>query len=155
MSKTTSGHDIVVVGASAGGVEALTRLVGGLPADFSATVFVVWHVPPDAPSALATILDRAGPLPASPAEHHEPIEPGRIYVARPNRHLVLQRGHVALEAGPRENSARPSIDVLFRSAARAYARRAVGVVLSGTLRDGALGLGTGPSTYSPAETASR
>ena len=140
MSKNTSGHDIVVIGASAGGVEALTRVVGGLPADFSAAVFVVLHIPPDAPSALATILDRAGPLPAAQAEHNEPIEPGRVYVARPNRHLVVRRGHVVLEAGPRENSARPSVDVLFRSAARAYGRRAVGVVLSGTLRDGALGL---------------
>ena len=140
MNENSSGHDIVVIGASAGGVEALTRVVGGLPADFSAAVFVVLHLPPDAPSALPTILDRAGPLPAVAAEHSQPIQPGRIYVARPNRHLVLRRGHVALEAGPRENSARPAVDVLFRSAARAYGRRAVGVVLSGTLRDGALGL---------------
>ena len=140
MRKRASGHDIVVIGASAGGVEALTRVVGRLPADFPAAVFVVLHIPPDAPSALATILDRAGPLPAGRAEHHEPIEPGRIYVAPPNRHLVVHRGQVVLEAGPRENSARPSVDVLFRSAARAYARRAVGVVLSGTLHDGALGL---------------
>jgi two-component system chemotaxis response regulator CheB len=140
VNKNARGHDMVVIGASAGGVEALTRVVAGLPADFSAAVFVVLHVPPDARSALATILDRAGRLPAAQAEDRQPIEPGRIYVARPNRHLVLHRGHVALEAGPRENSARPSVDVLFRSAARAYGRRAVGVVLSGTLRDGALGL---------------
>jgi two-component system chemotaxis response regulator CheB len=135
-----SGHHIVVIGASAGGVEALTRVVGGLPSDFSAAVFVVLHLPPDAPSALAKILNRAGRLPASQAEQNQPIEAGRIYVARPNRHLVVRRGYIALEAGPRENSARPSVDVLFRSAARAYGRRVVGVVLSGTLRDGALGL---------------
>ena len=131
---------MVVIGASAGGVEALMRLVSGLPRDFAAAVFVVLHLPPDAPSALATILDRAGPLPACQATHRQPIEAGRIYVARPNRHLVLRRGYVSLEAGPRENSARPSVDVLFRSAARAYGRRVVGVVLSGTLHDGALGL---------------
>jgi two-component system, chemotaxis family, protein-glutamate methylesterase/glutaminase len=142
VSNTANGHDIVVVGASAGGVEALRRMVGGLPPDFAAAVFVVLHLPPNAPSALATILNRSGPVPASQVEHKQPIEPGRIYVARPNRHLVLRRGHVALEAGPRENSARPSdsVDVLFRSAARAYGRRVVGIVLSGTLRDGAQGL---------------
>jgi two-component system chemotaxis response regulator CheB len=137
---TTRGHDIVVIGASAGGVEALMRVVAGLPADYSGAVFVVLHLPPEAPSALAHILDRAGPLPAVPARHKQPIEPGRIYVASPNVHLSLHRGHMVLQAGPRENNARPSVDVLFRSAARSYGRRVVGVVLSGTLRDGALGL---------------
>src|SRR5207237_4949585 len=139
-SDSSSGHDMVVVGASAGGVGALMRLVSGLPGDFAAAVFVVLHLPPDAPSALATILDRAGPLPAYQAKDKQPIEAGCIYVARPNRHLVVRRGYMGLEAGPRENSARPSVDVLFRSAARAYGRRVVGVVLSGTLHDGALGL---------------
>jgi two-component system chemotaxis response regulator CheB len=136
----TQGHDIVVIGASAGGVEALTRVVSGLPPTFSAAVFVVLHVPAEAPSMLADILDRSGPLRATQAKDGEPVQPGRIYVAPPNRHLALRRGFVALEAGPRENNARPSIDTLFRSAARVYARRVVGVVLSGTLRDGALGL---------------
>jgi len=140
VTETSNGHDIVVVGASAGGVEALTRVINGLPRDFGAAVFVVLHLPPDVPSALANILNRAGQLPAQPARQNEPIELGRIYVAQPNRHLVVHRGHVTVEAGPRENSARPSVDVLFRSAARAYGRRVVGVVLSGTLRDGALGL---------------
>lgn len=140
MTPVANGHDIVVIGASAGGVEALTRVAAGLPADFPAAIFVVLHVPPDAPSALASILNRAGTLEAVEAEHKLPIEPNRIYVASPNRHLVVHRGHVVLRAGPRENSARPSVDVLFRSAARAYGRRVVGVVLSGTLRDGALGL---------------
>ena len=140
MSQDARGHDVVVLGASAGGVEALRSVVAGLPRGFPAAVFVVLHMPPEAPSALAAILDRAGPLPAKPVDHKQAIEPGRIYVARPNRHLVLRDGHVGLEAGPRENSARPAIDVLFRSAARAYGPRVVGVVLSGTLRDGALGL---------------
>jgi two-component system chemotaxis response regulator CheB len=134
------GHDVVVIGASAGGVEALTRVAAGLPADFGAAVFVVLHIPPDAPSALAQILARAGPLPTHQVEQVVAMQPGHIYVAPPNRHLVVHRGHAALEAGPRENSARPSVDVLFRSAARAYGSRVVGVVLSGTLRDGALGL---------------
>jgi two-component system chemotaxis response regulator CheB len=140
MNQLPGGHDIVVVGASAGGVEALMLLVGGLPPEFAAAVFVVLHLPADSPSALATILRRSGPLPVSQSDDGLPIEPGHIYVARPNRHLVVHRGRMTLDAGPRENSARPSIDVLFRSAARAYGRRVVGVVLSGTLHDGALGL---------------
>jgi len=140
VSQVRERHDLVVVGASAGGVEALTRLVAGLPAGFAAAVFVVLHIPPDVPSALAAILRRSARLPVMQAEDEQPIESGHIYVARPNRHLVVNRGRMVLEAGPRENSARPSVDVLFRSAARAYGRRVVGVVLSGTLHDGALGL---------------
>jgi len=134
------GHDIVVIGASAGGVEALVRVAAGLPGEFVGSVFVVLHLPPEASSSLARILDRAGPLRAVEAQHRMRIAAGQIYVAVPNRHLVVRRGHMLLQAGPRENSARPSIDVLFRSAGRAYGRRVVGVVLSGTLRDGALGL---------------
>lgn len=140
MSQVSTGHDIIVVGASAGGVEALTRLVAGLPPEFAAAVLVVLHIRPDAPSALAAILQRSGPLPVVQAEEAQAIERGYIYVARPNRHLVVHRGGLAVDAGPRENGARPAIDVLFRSAARAYGRRVVGVVLSGTLHDGALGL---------------
>jgi two-component system, chemotaxis family, protein-glutamate methylesterase/glutaminase len=140
VSTSTTGHDIVVIGASAGGVEALVRVAEGLPDEFAGSVFVVLHLPPDASSSLASILDRAGPLGAVEAQHRMRIRPGRIYVAVPNRHLVLHRGHMLLHVGPRENSARPSIDVLFRSAARAYGRRVVGVVLSGTLRDGTVGL---------------
>lgn len=133
-------HDIVVIGASAGGVEALTRLVSGLSPDFSGALFVVLHLSPHAPSLLASILERAGPLQATQVEHRQPIESGHIYVAPPNRHLVVHPGHVVLEEGPRENNARPSVDTLFRSAARSYGRRVVGVVLSGAMRDGALGL---------------
>ncbi|MBV8718974.1 MAG: chemotaxis protein CheB [Chloroflexi bacterium] len=140
MTFSANGHDIVVIGASAGGVEALTHVAAGLPQGFAAAVFIVLHLPPDAPSALAAILARAGRVPAMEAKHQLAIEPGTIYVAPPNRHLAVHRGHMVLQAGPRENSARPAVDVLFRSAARAYGRRVVGIVLSGTLRDGALGL---------------
>jgi two-component system, chemotaxis family, protein-glutamate methylesterase/glutaminase len=140
MAEGFNGRDIVVVGASAGGLDVLIKLASGLPADFAAALFVVLHLPPDAPSRLATILNRAGPLPALQVEQQQQVQPGRIYVARPDRHLVVHDGHVAVDAGPRENGARPAIDVLFRTAARSYGPRVIGVVLSGTLHDGALGL---------------
>jgi two-component system, chemotaxis family, protein-glutamate methylesterase/glutaminase len=134
------GHDIVVVGASAGGVEALSQLVRGLPPEIPAAIFVVLHTPPSGTSVLPRILSRAGRLPAAHARNGEPIETGRIYVAPPDHHLLLQRGFVRLARGPRENSNRPAVDPLFRTAARAYGGRVVGVVLSGTLDDGTAGL---------------
>jgi two-component system, chemotaxis family, protein-glutamate methylesterase/glutaminase len=133
-------HDIVVVGASAGGVEALVGLAASLPAGLPAAVFVVLHVPTSGTSALPGILSRHGPLPAVHVKDGEPIEHGRIYVAPPDHHLLLRPGHVHLARGPRENGHRPAVDPLFRSAARDYATRVVGVVLSGTLDDGAAGL---------------
>jgi two-component system chemotaxis response regulator CheB len=135
------GHDIVVIGGSAGSVEVLTRLVSQLPAGLPAALFVVVHVPPDSTSILPEILGRRGPLPAAHARHGEAIEPGRIYVAPPDRHLLLHEGHVHLARGPRENATRPAIDPLFRTAAQAYGPRVVAVVLSGTLDDGSVGLG--------------
>jgi two-component system, chemotaxis family, protein-glutamate methylesterase/glutaminase len=133
-------HDIVVVGASAGGVEALIRLVASVPAQLPAAVFVVLHVPPSGTSALPDILGRSGPLPAGHVKDGEPIEHGRIYVAPPDHHLLLRPGHVHLARGPRENGHRPAVDPLFRSAAREYATRVVGMVLSGALDDGTAGL---------------
>ena len=134
------GHDVVVVGASLGGLDALRALVGGLPADFPAAVFVVQHTAASSPGVLGEILDAHGPLPARLAEDGEPVEPGRVRVAPPDRHLLLTPGRVRLSDGVRENRARPAVDPLFRSAAVAYRSRVVGVVLTGALDDGAAGL---------------
>jgi len=135
-----AGHDIIVVGASAGGVEALARLVHDLPADLPAALFVVLHFPAHGTSVLPTILNRAGVLHADHFQDRTEIRSGRIYVAPPDYHLLVKRGYIRLVRGPRENSHRPAIDPLFRTAAAAYGRRVVGIVLSGTLDDGTAGL---------------
>jgi two-component system chemotaxis response regulator CheB len=134
------GHDIIVLGTSAGGVEALSRLVAGLPPGLPAALFVVCHVPAGYPSRLPEILSKSGPLLATHAQDGEPIRFGQITVAPPDFHMILEPGRVRLTRGARENHMRPAIDPLFRSAARAYGRRVVGVILTGGLSDGTAGL---------------
>ena len=132
---------VVAVGASAGGVGALIRLAAGLPRDLGYAVMVVLHRPTKAPpSQLARILDRAGPLPAVWAAHGDLLETGVIYVAVPNRHLLVSNGRVVLSDGPIEHRHRPAINALFRSVALAYRERAVGVLMSGVRDDGVAGL---------------
>jgi two-component system chemotaxis response regulator CheB len=132
-------RDVIVVGASAGGVEALSRFVQGMPADLPASIFVVLHVLPTGKSVLPEILGRRGELPVSHGVDGEPIERGHVYVAPPDHHMLVEDGRVSLTRGPQENGHRPSIDGLFRSAARAFGARVIAVVLTGSLDDGTLG----------------
>lgn len=133
-------RDVVVVGASAGGVEALRAMASGLPGNLPASVLVVLHMPAGGTSALAQILSRAGPLPAAVARDGEPLEHGRIYTARPSHHLLVVDGVVRLSHGPTENGHRPAVNALFRSAAIARGAAVTGVLLSGVLDDGVSGL---------------
>jgi len=136
-----AGRDIIVIGASAGGVETLAEVVRDLPAKFPASVFVVCHFPPSGRSILPEILSRAGPLLASHATDGEPFHPGHIYVAPPDRHLLLgPKGQMRVRRDARENHHRPAIDPLFRSAARHYGPHVIGVILTGSLSDGTAGL---------------
>jgi two-component system, chemotaxis family, protein-glutamate methylesterase/glutaminase len=134
------GRDIIVVGASAGGVEALSRLVTDLPADLPAAVLVVLHMAPHSGTALPRILARRTKLPVGQPGAGEPLDPGRIYVAVPDHHLIVEPGVVRSAIGPKENGYRPAVDTLFRTAAASYGDRVVGVVLSGTRDDGTAGL---------------
>jgi two-component system chemotaxis response regulator CheB len=134
-------RDIVVIGTSAGGIDALKVLVSGLPKDFNAAVFVTLHIPPYSLGIVADILGRAGPLPVSNAKDWEAIQNGRIYVAPPDHHLLLEKqGYVRVTHGPRENRFRPAIDPMFRSAAFCFGSRVIGVILTGWLDDGTAGL---------------
>lgn len=133
-------RDTVVIGASAGGLDALTRLLPQLPTELPASVFITLHLSPDRSSSLPDILARSSTLAVQFARDGMATRPGRIYLAPPDRHLVLVDDHVSLIHGPRENRARPAIDPLFRSAAVQRRARVVGVVLSGLLDDGASGL---------------
>ncbi len=131
---------VVAIGASAGGVEALSKLAAGLSPDVPYAYAITLHVRAGAPSVLARIVDRSGPLPAVAAEDGAKLEPGRIYVARPDHHLLVADHRVVLSPGSTENGHRPAINALFRSIALAFGPRAVGVLLSGVLDDGVLGL---------------
>src|SRR5436190_12477376 len=133
-------RDIIVIGASAGGVDALKTLVSQLSPDVPASFFVVLHVSPVKKSHLPEILTQAGALPAVHAKSGDSIQQGRIYVARPDQHLLIQDGRIRLWRGPKENHSRPAIDPLFRSAAEAFGPRVIGVVLTGMLDDGTAGL---------------
>jgi two-component system chemotaxis response regulator CheB len=134
------GHDIIVMGASSGGIESLVSIAAGLPRNPPFAVFVVLHIPAKSESRLPRILSQAGPVPAVHPNDNDPIENGRIYIAPPDHHLVLADGHIRIVRGPKENHHRPAIDPLFRTAARFYGPRVVAVVLSGALDDGAAGL---------------
>lgn len=134
------GRDIIVVGASAGGIRALREVLSALPQSFPAAIFAVLHMSPSSPDVLPRILDRAGPLPVLRAKHGASIRRGTVTVAPADHHLILTGHGVRLSHGPRENRHRPSIDVLFRSAAVAYGSRVIGVILTGMLDDGAAGL---------------
>lgn len=134
------GHDIIVIGASAGGVEALKQLVELLPGDLPAAIFVVLHVPSNGTSALPKILTKLSSIPAYHPQDREQILYSRIYIGPPDSHLLVKPRYIRLARGPKENGFRPAIDPLFRTAARVYGPRVVGVVLSGTLDDGTAGL---------------
>jgi len=137
----TDHYAVVVIGSSAGGISALPQLVHQLPADLPAAIFVVQHLPAEYTTVLPDLLARAGTLPARHPYHGEPVEPGVIYVAPPDYHLLLQPPHrIELSRAARENLFRPAIDPLFRTAARLYGRRTIGMLLTGTKDDGSAGL---------------
>lgn len=133
-------HDIIVIGGSSGATGPLKAILSGLPADLPAAVFIVLHIPARSLGILATVASAASRLPVHAAEHGKRIEPGNIYLAIPDHHLLVRDGYMMLGRGPRENMARPAIDPLFRSAALTFGSRVIGVILSGMLNDGASGL---------------
>jgi two-component system chemotaxis response regulator CheB len=135
-------RNIVVIGASAGGFEAIRQLVAALPATLDAAIFVVWHMSPDVTGLLPQVLNRENTLLASNALDNEAIKFNHIYVAPPDKHLLLAKGRVRVTRGPKENRFRPAVDPLFRSAAESYGRRVIGIILSGALDDGTAGLWT-------------
>jgi two-component system chemotaxis response regulator CheB len=135
----SNARSVVSIGASAGGIDALQRLMRELPQDLPAAICVVLHIPASSHSLLAQIIARQTRLPVSQAMAGERLRAGHVYVAPPDWHLLVRSGHIRLDRGPKENGVRPAIDPLFRSVADAYGERAVAVVLSGSLNDGAAG----------------
>lgn len=145
MTNPPDGHQspqagVIAIGGSAGGVEALKQLAGGLPEDLPYAVLVVLHMAPGTPSVLGQILNRCGPLPAAAAVDGEPVRAGRIYVAAPDHHLLVHDHRIVVSQGPSEDGHRPAINPLMRSVALAYGTHGVGMLLSGVLDDGVLGL---------------
>src|SRR5688572_26954993 len=135
-----ANRDIIVIGASAGGVQAVMEIARHLPAEFDASIFVVIHTSPDSPGILPVLIDRAGPLSCAHAIDREIIRRGHIYVAPPDRHLLIRDDMVICTRGPKENGFRPAVDPLFRTAARRFGPRVIGIILSGGLDDGTMGL---------------
>jgi two-component system chemotaxis response regulator CheB len=133
-------RDIIVIGGSAGALEAVLAITRSLPAGLQASIFIVLHTAPRQRNLLTDVLNQNGALPAYQAREGEPIVPGRIYVPAPDRHLILAKDHIHLSRGPKEGLHRPSINMTFRSAARTYGDAVAGVLLSGLLDDGASGL---------------
>ena len=141
MHPTGMAHrDIVAMGGSAGGIQALGKILAVLPNDFPAAIFVTLHLSPYYSSRLDEVLAMGSRLPVKTAEDGLAVETGTVYVAPRDRHLVFSDGVMRLSAGPRENRHRPCINVMFRSAAEQYGPRAIGVLLTGLLDDGAAGL---------------
>jgi two-component system chemotaxis response regulator CheB len=135
-----SNRDIIVIGGSAGATAPLKQILSRLPPDLPAAVLIVLHIPAQGIGILSTVASSAGPLPVRQAENGMKIEPGQVYLAAPDHHLLLSEDRVFLGRGPRENMVRPAIDALFRSAAINYGPRVIGVLLSGLLSDGSAGL---------------
>lgn len=140
MGSSVVNRDIIVIGGSSGATVPLKQILGRLPEDLPAAVFVVLHIPAQGIGILSTVASAAGRLPVVQAESGMVIERGRVYLAAPDHHLLVYESHMMLGRGPRENMSRPAIDPLFRSAALQYGPRVIGVVLSGLLADGAAGL---------------
>jgi two-component system, chemotaxis family, protein-glutamate methylesterase/glutaminase len=134
-------RDIIVIGASFGGLEASCALLGALPAGFAAAIMIVLHTSPQSPRRLADILGRCTSLPVSYGRHGDQVRRGHVYVAPPDRHLTIPfPGFLSLDRGPKVRHSRPAADRLFQSAAEAYGRRVIGVVLTGGDHDGTDGL---------------
>jgi two-component system chemotaxis response regulator CheB len=134
-------HDLIVVGASAGGIEAFQKLLAELPSDLPAAVLLVIHTSAQSPYLLPTIFNRIGTIRAvEEVTNGQPIRAGQLYVAPPDMHLMAEYGRLRLVRGPKENRHRPAIDPLFRSAAQAYGPRVIGALLTGNLDDGSAGL---------------
>jgi two-component system chemotaxis response regulator CheB len=133
-------RNIIVIGASAGGFNAIQGLIKELPPDFNASIFIVWHMAPDVTGILPRVINKQQTMPAFHPKDREPIAAGRVYVAPPDHHMIIDKNEIRITRGPKENRFRPAIDPLFRSAAYHYGPRVVGIILSGALDDGSAGL---------------